>query len=129
VPPSRGLLAILLLVVIVFALWSTSSTLMMSTNQHQRLAVVYLVATVITTALCFFLAKWQGVYGAAVALLLAELAMNLYVLPESLRIAHDSLPAFMASMLEYPESLRPAALIARVRRGRDPVPDDREDFA
>ena len=129
VPPSRGLLAILLLVVIVFALWSTSSTLMTATNQHQRLAVVYLVATVITTAMCFFLARWQGVYGAAVALLLSELAMNLYVLPESLRIAHDSLPGFLASMLEYPESLRPAALMARVRRGRNPVPDDREDFA
>ncbi|WP_187143428.1 hypothetical protein [Terriglobus albidus] len=38
VPPSRGLLGILLLVVILFSLWSTSSTLMTSTNQHQKLA-------------------------------------------------------------------------------------------
>jgi O-antigen/teichoic acid export membrane protein len=129
VPPSRGLLAILLLVVIVFALWSTSSTLMTATNQHQRLAVVYLAATVVTCVMCFFFAKWQGVYGAAAALLISEVAMNMYVLPESLRIAHDSFAGFLASMGQYPESLRPAALIARVRRGREPVPDDNENFA
>ena len=40
VPPSRPLLSILLLVVVFYALWSTSSTLMTSTNQHQRLAIV-----------------------------------------------------------------------------------------
>lgn len=129
VPPSRGLLSILLLVVIVFSLWSTSSTLMTATNQHQRLAVVYLGATFVTCIACFFLADWQGVYGAAAALLISEVAMNLYVVPGSLRIAHDTMAGFLASLLEYPESLRPAALLARVRRGRDPIPDDNEDFA
>jgi O-antigen/teichoic acid export membrane protein len=116
VPPSRGLLAILLLVVVVFALWSTSATLMTATNQHQRLAVVYLSATLVTCVMCFFLAMWKGLYGAAGALLISELAMNFYVLPASLRIAHDTFPAFMASMLHYPPSLRPAALLARLRQ-------------
>jgi O-antigen/teichoic acid export membrane protein len=36
VPPSKGLLAILLVVVIFYTLWSTSSTLMTSTNHHLR---------------------------------------------------------------------------------------------
>jgi O-antigen/teichoic acid export membrane protein len=116
VPPSRGLLSILLLVVIVFALWSTSSTLMTATNQHQKLAVVYLAATSVTCVLCFFLARWKGLYGAAVTLLIAELAMNFYVLPASLRIAHDTFPSFMASMMHYPPSLKPGALLARLRR-------------
>jgi O-antigen/teichoic acid export membrane protein len=116
VPPSRRLLSLLLLVVVVFALWSTSSTLMTATNQHQKLAVVYLVVTTLTCVLCFFLAKWKGLYGAAAALLISELAMNFYVLPASLRIAHDTFPAFMASMLNYPPSLTPAALLARLRR-------------
>jgi hypothetical protein len=43
--------------------------------------------------------------------------MNCYVLPASLRIAHDTLPAFMASLLHYPESLKPGVLMARFRRG------------
>jgi len=117
VPPSRGLLSILLGVVIVFALWSTSATLMTATNQHQRLAAVYLAATAVSCAVCFAAAWWWGVYGAAASLLLADLAMNVYVLPASLRVAHDTLPGFLAGLLHYPESLKPKALWARVRRG------------
>jgi O-antigen/teichoic acid export membrane protein len=123
VPPSRGLLSILLLVVVFFALWSTSSTLMTATNQHQKMAVVYVIATALTCAVCFFFARWKGLYGAAAALVLSELAMNMYVLPASLRIAHDTFPAFMASMLTYPQSLRPGALWARVRRSRPQLED------
>ncbi|HEX3572883.1 MAG TPA: lipopolysaccharide biosynthesis protein [Acidobacteriaceae bacterium] len=116
VPPSRGLLTVLLVGVVIYALWSTSSTLMTATNQHQRLAVIYLAATAVTCAACFAGAWVAGLYGAAAALLLAELAMNFYVLPASLRIAHDTFPAFLASMRHYPESLRPGALLARLRR-------------
>jgi O-antigen/teichoic acid export membrane protein len=116
VPPSRGLLSILLLVVIVYALWSTSSTLMTSTNQHQKMAVVYAIATSLTCVACFFFARWKGLYGAAAALLISELAMDFYVLPASLRIAHDTFPAFLASMFTYPASLKPARLLARLGR-------------
>jgi O-antigen/teichoic acid export membrane protein len=116
VPPSRGLLSILLLVVVLYTLWSTSSTLMTSTNQHQRLAAYYLVATTVTCGLCYVLARWYGLYGAAASLLVAEGIMNLYVLPASLIIAHDTLPAFLTSMLHYPPSLRPGVLLARLKR-------------
>jgi len=118
VPPSRGLLSILLLVVVVYSLWSTSSTLMASTNQHQRMAAIYVAATSLTCVACFYLARWEGLYGAAAALLISELAMNCYVLPASLRIAHDTFPAFMASLMHYPPSLKPGVLLARLRRGK-----------
>jgi O-antigen/teichoic acid export membrane protein len=118
VPPSRGLLTILLVVVVFYALWSTSSTLMASTNQHQRMAAIYLAATSLTCVACFYLARWKGLYGAAAALLISELAMNCYVLPASLRIAHDTFPAFMASLMHYPPSLKPGVLLAQLRRGK-----------
>lgn len=121
VPPSRDLLSILLAGVGLFALWSTSSTLMAATNQHQRLAAIYLAATSLTCVACYFLAQWKGLYGAAAGLLLSELAMNAYVLPASLRIAHDTFPAFMAGMLSYPPSLKPGALWARLRRAKPHV--------
>ena len=128
VPPSRGLLTVLLLSVIVFSLWSTSSTLMTATNQHQRLAVIYLIATAVTCAVCFGAAWAAGLYGAAAALLLAELTMNFYVLPAALKIAHDTFGGFMASLLQYPESLKPAALLARYRRRQlVPAPRDLDD--
>jgi O-antigen/teichoic acid export membrane protein len=118
VPPSRGLLSILLLVVIIYALWITSATLMTATNQHQKLAAVYLGATSLTCVACFFFARWYGLYGAAAALLISEVAMNLYVLPSSLRMVHDTFPAFMASLVHYPESLRPRHLLARLSRSK-----------
>lgn len=118
VPPSRPLLAILLLVVVLYSLWSTSSTLAAATNQHQRLAAWYIVATGVTVLFTYLLAVRYGLYGAAASLMISEVIMNLYVLPASLRIAHDTFPAFMASMVHYPPSLRPGVLLARLRRAK-----------
>ena len=113
VPPSRGLLSILLLVVVFYTMWSTSSTLLAATNRHQKLAAYYITGTTLTVVATYFLARRFGLYGAAASLLLSEMVMNLYVLPASLRIAEDTLPAFFASLLHWPHSLRPAALMAR----------------
>jgi O-antigen/teichoic acid export membrane protein len=118
VPPSRGLLSILLLVVVVYSLWSTSSTLAKALNQHQRLAAWYIVGTGVTVLFTYLLAVRYGLYGAAGSLMISEVIMNLYVLPVSLRIAHDTFPAFAASMMHYPASLRPGVLQARLRRGK-----------
>lgn len=118
VPPSRPLLSILLLVVVFYSLWSTSSTIMTATNQHKQLAAVYLGATGITVVLTYILAKRYGLYGAAASLLVSELLMNLYVLPATLRLAHDTLPAFLRSLLDVPPSLHPQALLRRLRRSR-----------
>ncbi|HEV2646787.1 MAG TPA: polysaccharide biosynthesis C-terminal domain-containing protein [Acidobacteriaceae bacterium] len=118
VPPSRSLLAILLLGVIVYSLWSTSATLATAVNKHQRLAAWYIVSTGVTVVFTFLIARRYGLYGAAWSLILSELIMNLYVVPASLRIAEDTLPAFLASMLHYPGSLKPAVLMARLGRSK-----------
>ena len=116
VPPSRELLSILLLVVILYALWSTSSTIMTATNQHKQLAAVYLGATAVTVAVTYFVARRFGLYGAAASLLLSELLMNLYVLPATLRIAHDTLPDFARSLLDVPPALHPQEIWRRLLR-------------
>jgi O-antigen/teichoic acid export membrane protein len=126
VPPSRPLLAILLFVVILFSLWSTSSTLATAINRHQRLAAWYIAGTGITVLFTYLLAHRYGLYGAAASLVVSELIMNLYVLPASLRLAHDTFPAFLASMFTIPPSLKPAALLARLRNPRLP-PETRPD--
>jgi O-antigen/teichoic acid export membrane protein len=118
VPPSRGLLSILLVVVVVYSLWSTSSTLSMATNQHQRVASWYVAGTGVTVIFTYLLAVRYGLYGAAASLMISEVIMNLYVLPVSLRIAHDTFPAFMASMIHFPPSLRPGVLLEQLRRGK-----------
>jgi len=118
VPPSRGLLSLLLLVVVFYSLWSTSSTLLAAINQHQRLAAWYIFATSITCVLCYVLARRYGLYGAAGSLLVSELVMNVYVLPTSLKIAHDTFGAFLASMVHWPDSLNWEAMAGRLRRSK-----------
>jgi O-antigen/teichoic acid export membrane protein len=127
VPPSRPLLAILLFVVILFSLWSTSSTLATAINRHQRLAAWYIAGTGVTVLFTYLLARRYGLYGAAASLVLSEVIMNLYVLPASLRLAQDTFPAFLASMFTFPPSLKPAALLGRLRSPKlppEPPPDN-----
>ncbi len=116
VPPSRDLLSVLLLGVIVYSFWSTSSTIMTATNQHKRLAAVYVGATGLTVLVTFVASKYYGLFGAAWSLLVSELVMNLYVLPNSLRIAHDTLPGLLQGMLEVPPAFHPGAVMRRLRR-------------
>jgi O-antigen/teichoic acid export membrane protein len=118
VPPSRTLLSLLLLVVLLYALWSTSSTLVIAINRHQRLALWYIGATALTIVLTFFLARRFGLYGAAASLLLSELIMNTCVLPDSLRLTQDTLRGFVASLFTVPAPLHPSALLQRLRRSR-----------
>ena len=126
VPPSRPLLSILLLVVIVYSLWSTSSTILTATNQHKRLAAFYVGATGITVLATWGCAMYfrrfgqtQGLYAAAASLVLSELLMNAYVLPNTLRIAHDTFTPFLASMFSVPPALQPKAMLRRLRRSHD----------
>jgi len=107
VPPSRGLLSVLLLGVVVYALWSTSSTLLFAVNRHQRLAVYYLGATSLACVLCYFAARRWGLVGAAWTLVGAEVVVNLYVLPAALRLAGDTLPEFLGSFKSALRGRRP----------------------
>ena len=103
VPPSRGLLSILLLVVVFYALWSTSSTLLTAINRHQRLAAVvsFRDGDHMRDLLCGSAAV-TGCMGRQRPLLVSEAVMTVYVLPVSLRIADDQFGEFVASMAEWP---------------------------
>ena len=116
VPSSPGLVGLLLVVVVFYSMWSTSSTLVAAINLHERLATMYSLATGITVVVTYFAARKYGLFGAAASLLLSEMIMDAYVLPSSLRIAHDTWGGFAMAMLHYPQSLRPKALVARLRR-------------
>ncbi|HEY5330468.1 MAG TPA: lipopolysaccharide biosynthesis protein [Acidobacteriaceae bacterium] len=115
VPPSRELLLLLMISVLFYAGWSTSSTLLTAINRHQTLAAYYLFGTGVTVVVTYFAARTSGLKAAAASLILSELIMNTYVLPASLRVAHDTWGGFVAAMFRYPRSLRPAELWRRLR--------------
>ena len=56
--------------------------------------------------------------------MLTEIIMNLWVLPNTLRLAHDTLPEFLRSMWSVPPFFHPRALLRRLgrtRRAEEPV--------
>ena len=120
VPPSRPLLSILLLVVIVYSLWQTSSSILLATNQHKRLSAISLAANLANIVITWGAAKVYGLYGAAASLVIVELIMTAYVLPNTLRMTHDTLPEFLRSMIDIPASIHPRALLRRLSRSREP---------
>ena len=115
-PPSPQLLFLLMLSVFFFSLWSTSSTLLTAINQHRRLSVWYMGATGVTIAATVLMARAYGLMGAAGSLVLSEVLMDVYVLPTSLRISEDTWSGFSRAMMHIPASVRPRALLARLRK-------------
>ena len=128
VPPSPRLLFLLLITVLLYSLWSTSSTLMAAINQHRRLSLNYIIATSVTIVFTVVLARRFGLLGAAASLILSEAIMDVYVLPASLRISEDTWSGFLRALLHLPETLRPRALAARLRKtGRVAAPHPEPD--
>ena len=81
--------------------------------------MVHCSATGVTVVITYFLcAPLWALRGGRLGIILSEVIMNIYVLPASLRIAHDTLPAFLASLLHYPESLKPTVLLSRLSRSK-----------
>ena len=95
--------------VVFSSLWFTSSVALSATNRHQRLAVVYLVATSTSLLAAWGLCHWIGLRGAAIALIGGEAFMSAFVLRASLRFLGDTFAGFVGSMFTVPRLRRARA--------------------
>jgi O-antigen/teichoic acid export membrane protein len=91
---------ILLGVVLVNSVWNASSAVSFAANKHQPLAIMYLVCTSISLLFAYPLILRFGLVGAAVALMLCEIGMSVYVLRLSNRLLSDRWSTFAASMTD-----------------------------
>jgi O-antigen/teichoic acid export membrane protein len=76
---------VLLLLGVANSVWNTSSVVPMSTNVHDGIAWRFLFLTSLSLALGVFLARTMGMTGAAVSLLMTDLAMCWIVLHAALK--------------------------------------------
>lgn len=106
VDPPRELLYVLLLVVVGNSVSNTLSTVLFATNQHKRLAVVYLLGVVAAVLAAIPLSSALGLPGTAMALLAIEVGMVVYVLPAALRVVKDRPRPFLRSALDVREAIR-----------------------
>lgn len=102
IPFDPTLFSLLLVVVICNSFWSASYITLLSVNRHQQLALVYTFATGLSLAIGVVLTRLIGLHGTALALLVIDVFMSSYVVTRSLALVHDTLPAFVKSILTPP---------------------------
>jgi O-antigen/teichoic acid export membrane protein len=112
-----ALLYLFLAVAGIDALWYTSLAVVYAQNRHQRLAVYYIVASVVSLAVGYVLLEAWGLDGAAAALVMLEVFMLCAVLREALPAAHDTLKGWLLSIARPPRLASLPALL-RVRGER-----------
>lgn len=85
VHPAVPLIAVMACMMVVNAIWQPLSNLILSINRHERYSYHYLLASLLMIAAAYPLVRLLGTTGAAVSLLLLDLAMLRHVL----RVARD----------------------------------------
>lgn len=112
VATSGLLLYLFLTATVIDSLWYTSLAVLYATNRHQRVAVYYTLASLLSLPLAYGLLVVWGLDGAAFSLLGLELFMLFPVLRQSLPAAHDRLRDWLYVVVRPP--LTPA-MLARLR--------------
>lgn len=88
------LLLIFLLPIPLNVLWFTSSVVHAACNQHEGLAIRYMIATCLASIACATLAYSWGLEGAAISSLAVDLLLIPYVLKRSLALTGESWQTF-----------------------------------
>ncbi len=103
--PWPGVYLTLLAAVMVWTAHALTANVLQATNNHQRFALVYLVISIVGLVLAIPLTKIFSLPGAALASLLVELALLLYVLPSAARFAGGSITGFLRHVAIPPSPL------------------------
>jgi O-antigen/teichoic acid export membrane protein len=93
VHPSFDLVAVMTAVMLVNGMWHPVSNLILAANRHAAYSYIYLIAALVSVALCYPLSLWQGATGAGLALL-----------------ALDSFMFFVVMRLAYVHILKPGGV-------------------
>jgi O-antigen/teichoic acid export membrane protein len=111
-----GVYLTLLAAVLVWTAHALTANVLQATNHHQRFALVFLCVSVIGLAVTAPLTGIFGLPGAALASLLVELALLLYVLPGAARFAGGTVGGFLRHV-----ALPPSPMLLRHLRTKAAV--------
>lgn len=95
---SQHLLLLFLLSIPFNAMWLTSSVVHMASNEHEGLAIRYLIATVLSAVCCLCFSYWLGIEGAALSTVIADILLIPYVFKKSLSLTGDKWSNFSLSL-------------------------------
>jgi O-antigen/teichoic acid export membrane protein len=103
VPFEAGLFHVLLVVVLVNSLWYTSAVVLIGSNTHQRMALLFLGTTAGSFLLAWAFLPRLGLVAVPCALLVSDLIMTPYVIKQSLELTKDSVRPFLAALASPPK--------------------------
>jgi O-antigen/teichoic acid export membrane protein len=103
VPFEAGLFYGLLVVVLVNSFWYTSAVVLVGSNTHQRMALVFLGTAAGSFLLAWALLPRLGLVAVPCALLISDLIMTPYVIKQSLELTKDSLRPFLTALASPPK--------------------------
>lgn len=96
---------IMLGIIVVNSLWNTSQAVPMAVNQHQQIALRYVIGSGITVFLATQLTPLWGTRGAAASLLAIDIVMSFYVVQSSLKLLNENFPDFARNLITPPTKI------------------------
>lgn len=105
IDPWPGVYLTLLAAVLVWAAHTLAANVLQATNNHQHFAVVFLALGVAGLALAVPLTHMFSLPGAALATLVVELAVLIYVLPHAARFGDGTVLAFLRQIIKPPSPM------------------------
>jgi O-antigen/teichoic acid export membrane protein len=100
------------------ALWYTSMAVLFSTNPHQRVSAIFVIACAVNLPVTYLFLEAWGLDGAGAAQVLLEVFMLVVVLRRSIPAAYDRFGSWLRALLRPPVSL--AMLNSLRHRARAP---------
>ncbi len=98
----RTLFYLMLAIIVISSFWFTSLTVLTSTNNHQKVSIWYLFATIASLIMAIILIKILGLNGAAIALIFTECLMSFYVVRNSLILLKDDFISYFKTVSKPP---------------------------
>jgi O-antigen/teichoic acid export membrane protein len=96
---THGLMAIFGISMMLQSLWHASLIVQLAANEHEGVAVRYVLAALLAVLLCYPLGRLWGNYGAACSTLIIDSILIPYSITKALKITHDTLPEFAGGLL------------------------------
>jgi O-antigen/teichoic acid export membrane protein len=102
IQPHHNLLLLLLLVTFINVLWQTSWVVLMATNMHQKISVIFIFSSVAGLLISYFTIPMFGINAAGVALAIVELPLFYLAIKSSLSLLDVSWQTYVKNMLSFP---------------------------
>lgn len=81
------------------SIWHASLIVQLAVNEHEGVAVRYVIGSLAAAICCWPLSQAFGLYGAAASSMVIDAILIPYCLVKALAITHDTLPQFLAGLV------------------------------